>query len=125
MGAEGQTITPITPITRTERGLVIAGTRTTLYLILDYVLDQWPAHLIADELRLTRPQVEAALDYIKAHKTEVMAEYAQVLRQAEELRQYYEERNRERFERVKSLPDTPERRRFHELQAQIRQRYGL
>ncbi len=46
-------------ITRTERGLVVAGTRVTLYLILDYVLDQWPSHPIADELGLTQKQIEA------------------------------------------------------------------
>ncbi|HOU12189.1 MAG TPA: DUF433 domain-containing protein [Anaerolineae bacterium] len=109
-------------VTRTERGLVIAGTRVTLYLLLDYVLDQWPAHLIAEELQLSPLQVEAALTYIRENKEAVMAEYAQVLRQTEDLRRYYAERNRPYIERIQKLPETPQRRRFRELQRQTAQR---
>jgi uncharacterized protein (DUF433 family) len=112
-------------ITRTERGLVVAGTRVTLYLILDYVLDQWPSHLIADELGLTQKQIDAALAYIQNHKAVVMDEYAQVLRRAEKLRQYYTEHNRPYSERAQSLSDTPERRRFRELRERNRQRYNI
>lgn len=112
-------------VVRTERGLVIAGTRVTLYLVVDYVLAQWPAHLIAEELRLSPAQVEAALAYIQENKASVLAEYVQVLQQNEELRRYYAERQRALRARIQSLPETPQRRRFHELQQQNRLQYGL
>ncbi len=112
-------------VVRTERGLVIAGTRVTLYLLVDYVLAQWPAHLIAEELRLSPAQVEAALAYIQENKAVVLAEYVQVLQQNEELRRYYAERQRALRARIQSLPETPQRRRFHELQQQNRLQYGL
>ena len=112
-------------VVRTECGLVIAGTRVTLYLLVDYVLAQWPAHLIAEELRLSPAQVEAALAYIQENKAVVLAEYVQVLQQNEELRRYYAERQRVLRARIQSLPETPQRRRFHELQQQNRLQYGL
>lgn len=112
-------------VVRTERGLVIAGTRVTLYLLVDYVLAQWPAHLIAEELRISPAQAEAALAYIQEHKALVLAEYLQVLQQNEELRRYYFERQRALRARIQSLPETPQRRRFHELQQQNRLQYGL
>jgi hypothetical protein len=40
--------------------------------------------------------------------TGVEAEYHQVLREAEENRQYWEERNREHLEAMRALPPTPE-----------------
>jgi hypothetical protein len=47
-------------------------------------------------LILTEDQINRALAYIEAHRAEVEAEYQQVLQETEELRQYYEEKNRER-----------------------------
>ncbi len=84
-------------IVETPRGLSVAGTRITLYDVLDYVRDGWPASRIAAWLNLSAEQVQAALDYIDAHRPEVERQYAQVLRQAEENRRYWEERNRGRL----------------------------
>src|SRR5258706_12133988 len=97
-----------TTVVRTSRGLSIAGTRITLYSILDYVHAGWPAKLIRDRLNLTDQQITDALDYIAAHSTEVEAEYQQVLREAAEIRQYWEERNRERLAAIAALPPKPE-----------------
>jgi len=80
----------------TERGLTIAGTRITLYDVMDYVTAQYPPKFIQGLFDLTEDQVNAALTYIETHRTEVEAEYQQVLEEAEELRKYYEEQNRER-----------------------------
>ena len=82
-------------IVRTERGLTIAGTRITLYDIMDYVKADWPARLIEHRLNLTEQQVADALGYIETHRTEVEAEYQEVLKQAQQIRVYWEERNRE------------------------------
>lgn len=94
-------------ILRTERGLTIVGTRITLYDVMDYVIEQYPSKFIRAMLDLTDEQVNAALSYIEAHRTEVEAEYQIVLKEAEELRQYYEEQNRERIDRIAAKPPKP------------------
>lgn len=94
-------------IIRTERGLSIAGTRITLYDVMDYFTAGYPAKLIREKLCLTDAQVDAALSYIKSHQTEVEVEYQQVLQIAEENRQYWEERNRERLAHIAAMPPKP------------------
>jgi uncharacterized protein (DUF433 family) len=94
-------------IIRTERGLTIAGTRITLYDVMDYVTAQYPPKFIRALFDLTEEQINAALSYIETHRAEVEAEYQLVLKQAEELRQYYEEQNRERVARIATLPPPP------------------
>ncbi len=96
-------------IIRTERGLTISGTRITLYDVMDYVIAQYPAKFICSLFDLTDEQINAALSYIEANRAEVEAEYQAVLKQAEENRQYWEERNREHFARVAAMPPKPGR----------------
>lgn len=94
-------------VVRTERGLTVAGTRITLYLLMDYLKADWPPKLIQHWHDLTDEQIEGVMAYIDAHRAEVEAEYQLVLKQAEENRLYWEERNRERFEAIKKLPPKP------------------
>jgi uncharacterized protein (DUF433 family) len=94
-------------VVRTERGLTLAGTRTTLYDVMDYLVADWPPKLIRDRLDLTDQQIEVALDYINQHRTEVETEYQEVLRSAEESRHYWEERNRERLAAIAKRPPQP------------------
>lgn len=94
-------------IIRTERGLTITGTRITLYDVMDYVTAQYPPKLIRDILNLSEEQINAALAYIEANRFEVEAEYQTVLQEAEEIRQYWENRNREHFDRVAAMPPKP------------------
>ena len=92
-------------IIRTERGLMIAGTRITLYDVMDYVQDKYPSKFIQGLFDLTQEQINSALTYIEAHRAEVEIEYQQVLKEAEELRQYYEDQNRELTAQIsKKLP---------------------
>ncbi|NMG11690.1 DUF433 domain-containing protein [Brasilonema sp. UFV-L1] len=102
--SDEQTFNEQAAIIRTERGLTIAGTRITLYDVMDYFTAGYPAKLIREKLCLTDVQVDAALSYIKAHEAEVETEYQQVLQIAEENRQYWEERNREHFARISATP---------------------
>jgi uncharacterized protein (DUF433 family) len=88
----------------TNRGLTIAGTRITLYDVMDYFTAGYPSKLICEKLCLTDAQVDAALSYIKVHQAEVEAEYQQVLQIAEDNQQYWRERNREHFARVAVKP---------------------
>ena len=94
-------------IIRTERGLTIAGTRITLYDVMDYVIAQYPPKFIRSLFDLTEEQINVALSYIDTHRIEVDAEYQLVLKESEELRQYYEEQNRDRIACIATLPPPP------------------
>jgi uncharacterized protein (DUF433 family) len=95
-------------VVRTERGLSIAGTRITLYQIMDYLKAEWPPKLIRDWHNLTEHQINDVIAYIAEHRAEVEREYQQVVQQAEEIRHYWEERNREHFAKIAALPPKPE-----------------
>jgi uncharacterized protein (DUF433 family) len=95
-------------VVRTERGLTIAGTRLTLYSIMDYVKAGHSPEYIRDSFRLRDEQIASVMQYIDEHREQVEAEYQQVLQQAEENRRYWEEQNRERFAEIAALPPKPE-----------------
>lgn len=61
------------------RGPEIAGTRITVYDVLDYFTKGYHPTFIASLFRVSSQQVLAALEYVEAHKDEVMAEYRQML----------------------------------------------
>jgi uncharacterized protein (DUF433 family) len=84
-------------IIRTERGLTISGTRITLYDVMDYVKAQYPAKFIQGLFELTDEQINAALSYIELNRDAVEVEYAQVVRENEELQAYYANQNRDRL----------------------------
>ncbi|MDM8550389.1 hypothetical protein QUF72_09935 [Desulfobacterales bacterium HSG2] len=44
---------PEETVVRTDRGLSVAGTRITLYSIMDYIRADWPPKLIRDRFYLT------------------------------------------------------------------------
>jgi uncharacterized protein (DUF433 family) len=96
-----------TVIRREGFGLCITGTRITLYDVMDYVKNDWPPKLIQHWLKLTDKQITDVMEYIKTHRTEVEAEYQQVLEYAKELRRSYEDKNRARFEKIKAMPPKP------------------
>lgn len=97
-----------TLIVRTERGLTIAGTRISLYDVLDFLKIHYPPKLIRDKLNLTDAQIEAALSYIEANRPTIEIEYQQVLRTREEIYQYWQERNRDRLAKIASMPHKPD-----------------
>src|SRR6478672_11470567 len=51
-------------IRRPDMGLAIAGTRITLYTIIEYLDEGWSQQEVGDWLNLTAEQIQAALDYI-------------------------------------------------------------
>jgi uncharacterized protein (DUF433 family) len=91
-------------VIRTERGLTVASTRITLYDVLDYVTDGWPPKLIRDRLGLNDRQIAEVMSYIETHRAEVEREYRAVLQDAEQNRQYWEDRNRERLAWIAAQP---------------------
>jgi uncharacterized protein (DUF433 family) len=113
-------------ITRTERGLTISGTRITLYQIMDYIRANYPRHLIRHQFYLTDEQFDAAISYIDAHYEEVESEYQIVVQQAEEIRDYWNERNKERIANISKLPPKPEyASAWQKLQARKAKRAAL
>ncbi|MDM8540585.1 hypothetical protein QUF90_05810 [Desulfococcaceae bacterium HSG9] len=109
-------------VVRTDRGLSIAGTRTTLYQIMDYVKENEPPEVIRDHFRLTIKQTADVMDYIRTHYDEVEEEYRKIVRKADEIRQYWSERNRERFTEISRSPEHKEiRTRLDEWKAKLRE----
>ncbi|MBD2315079.1 DUF433 domain-containing protein [Desertifilum sp. FACHB-1129] len=102
LGSNGQAA-----IIRTERGLTIAGTRITLYDVMDYVTAQYPPKFIQGLFELTDEQINAAFVYIEANRATVEAEYQMVLQEAEALQRYYDEKNRDLIARLAVQPPQP------------------
>lgn len=94
-------------IIRTERGLTVAGTRITVYDIMDYLKQEYPRKYIRDIYDFTDEQVDAILAYIEANREAVEEEYQEILRKAEENRKYWEEKNRDRFAKIAASPPRP------------------
>ncbi len=94
-------------ITRTERGLAIAGTRITIYDVMDHLKAGWTPKLIRNWLPLTPEQLDAALSYIDTNSTEVEAEYQTVLQEAQDIRKYWEDKNSDRLIEIAKMPPKP------------------
>lgn len=109
-------------IVRTERGLLIDGTRMTLYDVMDFFTLDYPRNAIRDRLLLSDAQIDAALSYIHEHRAEVEAEYQQILREAEANRRYWDECLREHLARTPERALSPEkaalRARLQSIRAQ-------
>ena len=95
-------------IVRTSRGLSIAGTRVTLYTILDYLHAGWAAPRVQEWLQLTDEQMADVMNYLEEHRDEVEAEYQLVVQQADENRQYWEQYNRSRASSPSTKSNDPE-----------------
>lgn len=63
------------------RGPEIAGTRITVFDILDY--DDWHHTRVAAMFQISSRQVLAARQYIDEHKDDVMCEYRKILERCE------------------------------------------
>jgi uncharacterized protein (DUF433 family) len=94
-------------IIRTERGLTISGTRLTLYDVIDFLKAEYSPKLIRNKFNLTDDQINAAMSYIEANRAQIETEYQQVLQTRAEIRSYWENRNRERFDRIAMMPRKP------------------
>ena len=74
---------------------------------MDYLTSGWSPQLIRDWLPLTQEQADAALSYIETHRSEVDAEYQTVLQTAQEIQDYWAEKNRQRLAQIATLPPKP------------------
>ncbi len=92
-------------VIRTGRGLTVAGTRITLYAIMDFIKEDYPPKLIRYKFNLTEQQMADVLAYIEEHREEVEAEYQQVVAEGEERRREWEKQRREILASIP--PDRP------------------
>ena len=84
-------------IVETPRGPSIAGTRITVYSIMDSIKAGWSKEEILQVMtRVTAAQLDAVYEYIEQHREEVEQAYARILQREAAERAYYEERNRGR-----------------------------
>jgi len=112
-------------IVRTERGLTIAGTRITIYQLMDCLKADQPTSIIKDLFRLTDEQMTGVLEYIAQHPEQVEEEYQEVLRQAEANRAYWEERNRERLQAISQQPPKPGTEKIRALIEKKKRELGI
>jgi uncharacterized protein (DUF433 family) len=61
------------------RGPEIAGTRITVYDVMDYLKHGWHRDRIAALFRLSSRDVQAAMEYLEAHREQVEADYRRIL----------------------------------------------
>ena len=76
------------------RGPEVAGTRVTVYRLMDFLCEGSSAEHIATALHLTAEQVRVALDYIAAHRLTVEAEYTKILQRVQQHNPPYVEAGR-------------------------------
>ena len=112
-------------IVRTERGLSIAGTRITIYQLMDCLKAGQPTSLIKDLFRLSDEQMNGVLEYIEQHPEQVEEEHQEVLKQAEATRAYWEERNRERLLAISKLPPTPGKEALYAKLKKLKAELGM
>lgn len=96
MIAEVSVETPVATgvVRRTDRGLCVANTRISLYLIMDYLKAGWTPQLIRHWLGLKEEEISAATNYIDTHQAEFEAEYIEVVKKNEDREKFYRERAR-------------------------------
>lgn len=87
----------------------VAGTRITIWDVFLYLDAGWSAERIAKELRLTRDQVQAAIDFIAEHREEVEAGHRKI--EARNARGNPPEIEAKRAETRKRMNEWLERRR--------------
>jgi uncharacterized protein (DUF433 family) len=85
-------------------GPKIAGTRITVYTVLEYLEEGYSREWIALTLGLSSRQVQAAIDYIACHRDEVQADFDKIMERIRkgnppEVQQRLE-RAREKFRRM-------------------------
>lgn len=113
-------------VIRTGRGLTVAGTRITLYAIMDFIKEDYPPKLIRHKFNLTEQQMADVLAYIEKHRDEVEAEYRQVIAEGEERRREWEEKQKEILDSIPAdRPMSPQEAAIRAKLAEAKKRLGL
>jgi uncharacterized protein (DUF433 family) len=108
-------------IVESRRGPSIAGTRTTVFSVMDSLKSGHSRELIKQLFLISDEQLEAVLEYIAEHREEVEREYADIVRRSAERREFYEEVFWDRSPFPREMPDEERRRVLHEKLAKRQQ----
>src|SRR5437016_674272 len=73
-------------IVETPHGPSLAGTRITVYSVMDYLKGNWSRNFIKRIMLISDEQLDAVLAYVAAHQEEVEQAYARILRREAERR---------------------------------------
>jgi hypothetical protein len=112
-------------VRRRDRGLSVAGTRITLYMLMDYIKERYPTKFIKGLFNLTDEQMANVMDYIETHQTEFEVEYQRVLQKDEELKQYYEAQNQKIRAEIAAMPPKPGQEKLRAKLQAWKQRLGV
>ena len=77
-------------IVELPRGPSIAGTRITVYSVMDYIKANRSKEEILESMTISLEQLDAVYEYVEQHREEVERDYAEILRRSEELREHYD-----------------------------------
>lgn len=77
-------------IVETKRGPCIAGTRITVFSVMDYLKGEWSRDSVKQAMGISDEQLDAVLAYITRHKEVVENEYAAIVRRSDARRAAYE-----------------------------------
>ena len=75
------------------RGPEIAGTRITVFDVMDYLREGWHRDRIASLFRLSSRDIQAAIDYIEQHREEVEADYQQIVERHRNYQYFFYEKH--------------------------------
>jgi uncharacterized protein (DUF433 family) len=108
-----ETTTNNSLVVETPRGPSIAGTRITVYSMMDYIKAQWSKEEILQVTpRITAEQLDAVYEYIEQHRDAVEQEYERILRREAAERAEAEKFMRERTPDLFDIPPEELRRRL-------------
>ena len=91
-------------IVETPRGPSLAGTRLTVYSVMDLIKAGRSKRFIEQMMLLTPEQVDAVFEYVETHREEVEAAYARILEREAEARAESERIMRERSPYPPDMP---------------------
>jgi uncharacterized protein (DUF433 family) len=113
-------------VERRDANLYVKGTRITVYDLMDYLTSEdWSSDAIRDHFSFSQIQWDAILAFIDENREMVESEYQEVLRNAEENRRYWEERNRERIAWIHSQPPLPGKEAIYEKLRKLKLELGM
>ncbi|MGH9850540.1 MAG: DUF433 domain-containing protein [Blastocatellia bacterium] len=99
------TMTAVIPlIEETPRGPSIAGTRITVYSVMDCLKLGLSRNYTKASFRISDEELDAIIEYIEQHKEQVERDYERILRRSEELQERY---RKIQLERSPFPPDLP------------------
>ena len=97
-------LTTAASVIETGRGPCIAGTRITVFSVMDFLMSGQSRERIKQLLLISDDQLDAVLEYIDAHRSAVEKEYNEIVQRSEGRRAMYERIFRERSPISPDLP---------------------